>query len=124
MKLKAIAVAVALSASFSAHAFTYGGDYQPADIASQADIASMLTDVATGATVTSINGSSAAFYTQNTALISQDSTGNSLGSYALIDQTGGDGNLAIIVQAAAGAAAAVGVVYQNGSNNVALIKQH
>jgi hypothetical protein len=61
-------------------------------------------------------------YTENVALVNQLSPGG-IQAYAYIDQSGGTGNLAAIMQDAS-VHAAVAVVFQSGSGSRAIINQH
>ena len=121
MKLtfKAIALVAAMSAS-SAFA-AGGGDFDPT--ANFSDI----TAIDNAAVTTEITAALADTYAvdtgvfaQNVAIIGQVGDGN----FALIDQQGGTGNFAGILQDASTNGANVGVIQQTGNFNRAFINQH
>ena len=61
-------------------------------------------------------------YTENIALVNQNNP-NNIEAYAYIDQSGGSGNFAAIMQDDSASAAAA-VVFQVGSGSRAIINQH
>ncbi|MFI4939232.1 MAG: hypothetical protein ACHP7O_02620 [Burkholderiales bacterium] len=61
-------------------------------------------------------------YTENVALVSQNNP-NDIATYAYIDQSGGSGNFAAIMQDTS-VHSAVGIVLQVGSGSRAIINQH